>query len=78
MVTLMLNVSSELGDGEMVRLLSEKSMEICDRFSDVIEDVVTSRMQDWDSCVVRCDFVEAFQTLRKVLTLVSTFVGSDG
>jgi len=66
MVTLVLNVSSELGDGEMVRLLSERSLEVCDRLADVIEDVVTSRMLDWDSCVIRCDFVEAFQTLRKV------------
>ena len=66
MVTVMLRVSSELGDGEMVRLLSEKSMEVCDRFSDVIEDVVTTKLFDWDACAVKCELVEAFQTLRKV------------
>ena len=60
MVTLMVNVSSELGDGEMARLLSEKSMEVCDRFSDVIEDVVTSRMRDWDEREVRCELAEVF------------------
>ena len=64
MITLMLNVSSELGDGEMVKLLERKSMEVCDRFADVIGDVVTSRLLDWGE--VRCELVEAFQTLRKV------------
>ena len=68
MVTLMLNVSSELSDGEMARLLSERSLEVCDRLADVIEDVVTSRMLDWDSCVVRCEFVEAFGTLQQSFT----------
>jgi len=63
MVTLMLNVSSELGDEEMARLLSEKSMEICDRLADVIEDVVTSRMLDWDECEVECKLIEVFRSV---------------
>ena len=63
MVTVMLRVESELGDGEMVRLLTAKSIEVCDRFSDVIEDVVTTKLRD--SCEVKCELAEAFQTLRK-------------
>ncbi len=63
MVTLMLEISSELGNREMARLLSEKSMEICYRLSDVIEDVVTSRMLGWDSCVVKCELTDMFGAL---------------
>jgi len=63
MVTLMLEVSSELSDGEMARLLSERSLEVCDRFSDVIEDVVTCRLCDWDSCVVHCELAEVFRKI---------------
>jgi len=63
MVTLMLRVSSELGDVKMVRLLEEKALEVCDRFSDVVEDVVTSRLLDWDECVVKCELIEAFRSV---------------
>jgi len=55
----MLRVSSELGDGVMVRLLTERSMEVCDRFSDVMEDVVTCRLRD--ECEVKCELIEAFK-----------------
>ena len=72
MVTLMVNVSSELGDEEMVRLLSERSLEVCDRLADVIEDVILSRMGVWDACEVWCEFAEVFVTLRKVSTSVES------
>lgn len=67
MVTVTFHVNSKLSDVEMVRLLSNRAPGVCNKFAEVIEDVVTAGLRDWDSCEVVCEMVEVFATtLRKV------------